>query len=275
MKSANNETMGMRIKKMRKKRKISKEKFATLLSTSRSRVDSWEADRDCPNAESLKSIAKALRCSTDYLLFGAYNINWTAIRKINQMAELAKLTKTCISTVCSTICLWKDIVKKACIDAFQRMAIISLHTIGDLFSCNLLKNRTRKDDVSNKENNTQSINGTNDFNQTFRQKFYYTFLVTSNKRFVLGWVVFLILLELSNLLGELTGFSVPINCYIFILAAIGLFAFDDKYDTPKYLSFQNSGLISKRDSSMNLVLNMLCVCVVLELRFSVKMPYLS
>ena len=63
------ETMGARIRKMRKARGLTQAQLAKKVGgTDQGRISEWESDKTEMMLSSLRAVAEALGCSTDYLL---------------------------------------------------------------------------------------------------------------------------------------------------------------------------------------------------------------
>lgn len=65
-----NQTVGQRIWVLRKKKNLTQEELANLLSVSGQAVSKWEQDRSCPDILQLPTLAKILGVTVDELLTG-------------------------------------------------------------------------------------------------------------------------------------------------------------------------------------------------------------
>ena len=64
------ETLGTRLKALRKSKKITQQQLADAIGVSKTSVIYWEKDDNLPKHESLMSLSKVLRVKSDYLLSG-------------------------------------------------------------------------------------------------------------------------------------------------------------------------------------------------------------
>jgi transcriptional regulator with XRE-family HTH domain len=61
--------VGTRIRKLRQQRKMSQQELARLIGVNQSFISKMESgEQTNPNAETLKGLARALGCTTDYLV---------------------------------------------------------------------------------------------------------------------------------------------------------------------------------------------------------------
>lgn len=64
------ETLGSRLKELRKEKKFTQQKIADSIGVSKTSVIYWEKDENVPKHESLNALAKVLGTTTDWLLTG-------------------------------------------------------------------------------------------------------------------------------------------------------------------------------------------------------------
>lgn len=57
-----------RLKQQRQERELSQEGLGSLVGTSGMQISHYECERHMPSLEMLRDLAKALRCTSDYLL---------------------------------------------------------------------------------------------------------------------------------------------------------------------------------------------------------------
>ena len=62
--------LGIRIKELRTKKKISQEELASMLYVTDKTISSWENARTEPSLEMVKKLSEILECSISYLLYG-------------------------------------------------------------------------------------------------------------------------------------------------------------------------------------------------------------
>ena len=73
------ETLGSRLKSLRKDKKMTQQQLADVIGVSKTSVIYWERDENIPKHESLVQLAKALNITPEYLLYGASNVStWDA-----------------------------------------------------------------------------------------------------------------------------------------------------------------------------------------------------
>ncbi len=95
--------LGDKLYTLRKNRKISQEKFAEILNTSRQAVSKWERNEAKPDIDKLIVISKLFNVSIDYLL--SYEIDYTDVEEfIDKLRENTKNSKFTISI--NDIKLW-------------------------------------------------------------------------------------------------------------------------------------------------------------------------
>jgi len=67
------ETLGSRLKTLRKKKKLTQQQIAEAIGVSKTSVIYWEKDDNVPKHESLTALAAVLAVDTNYLLYGKGN----------------------------------------------------------------------------------------------------------------------------------------------------------------------------------------------------------
>lgn len=67
------ETLGVRLKQLRKENKVTQQQLADAIGVSKTSVIYWEKDENMPKHESLMALAKALKTTPDWLLSGKPN----------------------------------------------------------------------------------------------------------------------------------------------------------------------------------------------------------
>ena len=65
-----NETLGMRIRKRRKELKLTQETMAKKLGLQGGSISQWEDDKTKPNGSNMLSLAQALGCSPEFIMYG-------------------------------------------------------------------------------------------------------------------------------------------------------------------------------------------------------------
>lgn len=68
------ETLGSRLKKIRRDKKLTQQQLADAIGVSKTSVIYWEKDENTPKHESLVLLAKTLGVNTQYLLYGFLNV---------------------------------------------------------------------------------------------------------------------------------------------------------------------------------------------------------
>lgn len=86
-------TLGEKIKESRKQCGLSQEQLSEKMAISRSAVAKWETDKGLPDIENLKTLAKLLDVSIDYLLDEEEVIKSEAIREPYNIANYGKGSK--------------------------------------------------------------------------------------------------------------------------------------------------------------------------------------
>ncbi|MBR3293676.1 MAG: helix-turn-helix transcriptional regulator [Oscillospiraceae bacterium] len=87
-------TFGEKLQEDRKKAGFTQEQFAEILSVSRSAVAKWETDKGVPDIENLKTMAKLLDVSIDYLLEENGGLDLTVIREPINLQDYGHLNAT-------------------------------------------------------------------------------------------------------------------------------------------------------------------------------------
>lgn len=87
-------TFGEKLQEARKKAGFTQEQFAEVLSVSRSAVAKWETDKGVPDIENLKTMAKLLDVSIDYLLEENGGLDLTVIREPINLQDYEHLNAT-------------------------------------------------------------------------------------------------------------------------------------------------------------------------------------
>ena len=80
------ETLGVRLKQLRKENKITQQQLADAIGVSKTSVIYWEKDENMPKHESLMALAKALKTTPDWLLSG--KTNQTPVIDSNPVSDL-------------------------------------------------------------------------------------------------------------------------------------------------------------------------------------------
>jgi len=83
-------TLGEKIAKARKENGLSQEALAEKLCVSRSAVAKWETDKGIPDVTNLKTIAKLLNVSVDYLLDDGEMLDVQVIREPYDLSKYGK-----------------------------------------------------------------------------------------------------------------------------------------------------------------------------------------
>ena len=89
-------TFGEKLKEARKKSGLSQEELSVLIGVSRAAVAKWESDKGMPDIENLKTLAKLLDVSTDYLLDDGAVFDLSVTKKaidLEKYAEGKKLSR--------------------------------------------------------------------------------------------------------------------------------------------------------------------------------------
>lgn len=77
------ETLGTRLKGLRKEKKLTQQQIADFIGVSKTSVIYWEKGETLPKHESLMSLAKVLNTSADWLLSGKSQPTITNVTKVN------------------------------------------------------------------------------------------------------------------------------------------------------------------------------------------------
>ena len=86
-------TLGEKIKEARKQCALSQEQLAEKMAVSRSAIAKWETDKGLPDVENLKTLAKLLNVSIDYLLDDSESIECETLREPYNLANYGKGSK--------------------------------------------------------------------------------------------------------------------------------------------------------------------------------------
>lgn len=89
-------TFGEKLKEARKNIGLSQEELAEIIGVSRAAVAKWESNKGLPDIENLKTVAKLLDVSTDYLLDDGATLDLTVTKKaisLEKYAEGKKLSR--------------------------------------------------------------------------------------------------------------------------------------------------------------------------------------
>ena len=89
-------TFGEKLKEARKNIGLSQEELSELIGVSRAAVAKWESDKGLPDIENLKTVAKLLDVSTDYLLDDGATLDLSVTKKaidLEKYAEGRKLSR--------------------------------------------------------------------------------------------------------------------------------------------------------------------------------------
>ncbi|MGN5762734.1 LexA family protein [Acinetobacter calcoaceticus] len=91
------ETLGIRLKQLRKDRKLTQQQLADKVGVSKTSIIYWEKDENIPKHDSLVALAGSLGCSIQYL------INGSEKDKINKECQNVKEIKTHMAPVLSWV----------------------------------------------------------------------------------------------------------------------------------------------------------------------------
>ena len=80
------ETLGLRLKQLRKENKMTQQQLADAIGVSKTSVIYWEKDENMPKHESLMALAKTLKTTPDWLLSG--KVNQTPIIDSSPVSDL-------------------------------------------------------------------------------------------------------------------------------------------------------------------------------------------
>ena len=84
-------TLGQKITKIRKEKKLSQIDIAKVVGVSRDAISKYERDDIIPSVEVAKKIAKTLSVSLDYLVSEQENIEVVDTNMLNRMKEIQRL----------------------------------------------------------------------------------------------------------------------------------------------------------------------------------------
>ncbi|SPS07957.1 DUF3955 domain-containing protein [Latilactobacillus sakei] len=156
---------GDKIKKLRKEKYLTQEKFANELNVSRQAVSNWENNRNLLDLEIIVLISEKFHISLDYLILGGPTMNKMTEKLINDGSETRKakmnLTTTTVGSILLIIgflCLFIKANSVEYIDSsgilhenfyllpigflFLFAGIIVFLTVGIKYLIQVLKNRT-------------------------------------------------------------------------------------------------------------------------------------
>ncbi len=80
-------TLGEKIKEARKQCGLTQEQLAEKMLLSRSAIAKWESDKGLPDVENLKTLARLLNVSVDYLLGNGETVTDFVIREAYNLAD--------------------------------------------------------------------------------------------------------------------------------------------------------------------------------------------
>ena len=83
-------TFGEKLKEARKNIGLSQEELSELIGVSRAAVAKWEANKGLPDIENLKTVAKLLDVSTDYLLDDGATLDLSVTKKAIELEKYAE-----------------------------------------------------------------------------------------------------------------------------------------------------------------------------------------
>ncbi|CAM1366897.1 conserved hypothetical protein [Tenacibaculum sediminilitoris] len=96
-------TLGQKITKIRKEKKLSQIDVANFVGVSRDAISKYERDDIVPSVENAKKIAKVLNVSLDYLVSEDDTLEVVDITMINRMKEIQRLSDDDKSTIVKII----------------------------------------------------------------------------------------------------------------------------------------------------------------------------
>ncbi len=85
--------LGEKIKKARKECGLSQEQLAEKMSLSRSAIAKWEAGNGLPDVDNLKTLARLLNVSVDYLLDDTGEVDEVVLRESYQLSDFGTGSK--------------------------------------------------------------------------------------------------------------------------------------------------------------------------------------
>lgn len=86
-------TFGEKLRDARKEAGLSQEQLAEKMSVSRSAIAKWETDKGMPDVNNLKTIAKLLNVSVDYLLDDEEKISFNEMKEAINLDDYEKTGK--------------------------------------------------------------------------------------------------------------------------------------------------------------------------------------
>lgn len=96
-------TLGQKITKIRKEKKLSQVDVASYVGVSRDAISKYERDDIIPSVENAKKIAQVLSVSLDYLVSEDDNLEIVDIDMLNRMKEIQRLSEDDKNTVVKII----------------------------------------------------------------------------------------------------------------------------------------------------------------------------
>lgn len=96
-------TLGQKITKIRKEKKLSQIDIANAVGVSRDAISKYERDDIIPSVENAKKIAKTLNVSLDYLVSEDDTLEVVDITMINRMKEIQRLNNDDKTTITKII----------------------------------------------------------------------------------------------------------------------------------------------------------------------------
>ena len=96
-------TLGQKITKIRKEKKLSQIDIANFVGVSRDAISKYERNDIIPSVENAKKIAKALNISLDYLVSEDENLEVVDVNMVNRMKEIQRLSNDDKNTIVKII----------------------------------------------------------------------------------------------------------------------------------------------------------------------------
>lgn len=96
-------SLGQKITKIRKEKKLSQADVASFVGVSRDAISKYERDDIIPSVENANKIAKVLGVSLDYLMSEDDNLEVVDIDMLNRMKEIQRLNEDDKTTVVKII----------------------------------------------------------------------------------------------------------------------------------------------------------------------------
>lgn len=96
-------SLGQKITKIRKEKKLSQVDVASFVGVSRDAISKYERDDIIPSVENANKIAKVLGVSLDYLMSEDDNLEVVDIDMLNRMKEIQRLPEDDKNTVVKII----------------------------------------------------------------------------------------------------------------------------------------------------------------------------